>query len=81
MGFAGALAEIGIAQTEVPLALLMFDVGVEAGQVMFVVALSLLIVGLRYIQSYSAEMLFRVAPYAIGTLAAFWTFERTDTFI
>ena len=38
LGFAGALSEIGIPQNEVPLALLMFNVGVETGQVLFVTA-------------------------------------------
>ena len=37
LGFAGALSEIGIPQNEVPLSLLMFNVGVETGQVMFVI--------------------------------------------
>jgi hypothetical protein len=36
LGFAGALSEIGVPQTEVPLALFMFNVGVETGQLMFI---------------------------------------------
>ena len=76
LGFAGALSEIGVPPNEVPLALLMFNVGVETGQVMFVVAVSLLLVGVHSLHSKSALMLERAAPYVIGGLAAFWTIER-----
>jgi len=81
LGFAGALSEIGIPQNEVPLALLMFNVGVETGQVMFVVAVSLLLEGLRRLHSPAATAAMRAAPYAIGGLAAFWTIQRIDSFL
>ena len=76
LGFAGALSEIGVPQNEVPLALLMFNVGVETGQVMFVVAVSLLLAGLRRLHSHTALTVARLSPYAIGGVAAFWTIER-----
>jgi len=81
LGFAGALSEIGIPQNEVPLALLMFNVGVETGQVMFVVAVSLLLEGLRRLHSPAATAAMRAAPYAIGGIAAFWTIQRVDSFL
>ena len=43
LGFAGALSEIGLPPDEIPIALLFFNVGVEIGQLMFVVAVLLLI--------------------------------------
>jgi hypothetical protein len=76
LGFAGALSEIGVPQNEVPLALLMFNVGVETGQVMFVVAVSLLLAGLHKLHSRTALAVGRTAPYAIGGVAAFWTIQR-----
>jgi len=76
LGFAGALSEIGVPQNEVPLALLMFNVGVETGQVMFVVVVSLLLAGLNRLHSHSVLTLERAAPYAIGGVATFWTLER-----
>ena len=81
LGFAGALSEIGIPQNEVPLALLMFNVGVETGQVMFVIAVSLLLAGLNRLHSPAAMAGMRAAPYAIGGLAAFWTIQRVDSFL
>jgi hypothetical protein len=77
LGFAGALAEIGVPHNDVPLALLMFNVGVETGQVMFVVAVASLLAGLHRIHNHSALTLARATPYAIGGIAAFWTIERT----
>ena len=38
LGFAGALSEIGLPKSEIPLALLFFNVGVEVGQLLFVLA-------------------------------------------
>jgi hypothetical protein len=81
LGFAGALSEIGVPQNEVPTALLMFNVGVETGQVGFVVAVSLVLAGLHKLHSQTALALGRAAPYAIGGLAAFWTIQRIDSFL
>jgi hypothetical protein len=76
LGFAGALSEIGVPQNDVPLALLMFNVGVETGQVIFVVAVSLLLAALHKLHGRTAVAMFRAAPYAIGGIAAFWTIQR-----
>jgi hypothetical protein len=81
LGFAGALSEIGVPQGEVPLALLMFNVGVETGQVMFVVVVSLLLAWLHRINSHSALGLVRASPYAIGGMAMFWTIQRIVLFL
>jgi len=35
-GFAGALSQVGLPQNEFPLALLMFNVGVELGQLSYI---------------------------------------------
>jgi hydrogenase/urease accessory protein HupE len=81
-GFAGALAEIGLPQRDLPLALFTFNVGVEIGQLMFVAAvLSLRELLLRcrlptYARLYAQPM----ASYGLGTLAAFWFFERVSSF-
>jgi hypothetical protein len=82
LGFAGALSEIGVPAHEVPLALLMFNVGVELGQIIFVcVVLGVLVVVRRIkLPSISRPTLryaCALAPvYAIGSVAAFWTIER-----
>ncbi len=76
LGFAGALSEIGVPAHEVPLALLMFNVGVETGQIVFVAAVAALLVALRRSPLSLPQGARRLAPYSIGALAAFWTIER-----
>ncbi len=81
LGFAGALSEIGVPPNEVPLALLAFNIGVETGQVMFVVAVSGMLALVRRVHLGSALLVARCVPYAIGGLAAFWTIERVGNFL
>ncbi|MFK7830338.1 MAG: HupE/UreJ family protein [Congregibacter sp.] len=80
LGFAGALEEIGLPETAVPVALLMFNVGVEAGQLLFVAAMVALsaILGRFTRTSYSAAS--QTISYVIGSIAAFWTLERVAAF-
>jgi HupE / UreJ protein len=83
-GFAGALAEVGLPQSSIPIALLFFNVGVEIGQLMFVGAvLTVISVGWRAAQRVRLSQpawLWRLAPYAIGGLASFWLVERVTAF-
>jgi len=83
-GFAGALAEVGLPQSSIPIALLFFNVGVEIGQLLFVGAvLAVISVGWRVGQRVRLSQLaclWRIAPYAIGALASFWLVERVAAF-
>jgi len=81
LGFAGALAEVGLPQQQIPLALLMFNVGVESGQLLFVAAVLLVIVAIRKLPVRWPAGSWRLAPYAIGGIAAFWTVQRVDSFL
>lgn len=79
-GFAGALAETGLPQTAIPVALLMFNIGVEIGQLLFVaVVLTLAAIARRVIRTHPAWAL-PVSAYAVGSIAAFWTIERVASF-
>ena len=76
LGFAGALSQIGIPPDEVPLALLMFNLGVETGQIFFVTVVALVLAGVRRLRLAPPRGTWRLAPYAIGGLASFWTIQR-----
>lgn len=80
LGFAGALQEIGLPQDDVPLALVAFNLGVEAGQMAFV---AVILAGIWLLRRISARPLSpwlgQVPAYAIGSIAAFWTIERLLT--
>jgi hydrogenase/urease accessory protein HupE len=76
LGFAGALAEIGLPHGEIPLALFSFNAGVELGQLAFIAAvLSLKHLARRLVQSMP-NWAPRGVAYAIGCTAAYWVFER-----
>ncbi|HEV2840357.1 MAG TPA: HupE/UreJ family protein [Chthoniobacterales bacterium] len=74
-GFAGALSEVGLPGNDIPLALLFFNLGVEAGQLAFVVVALGVIESLRRIRL--PEWAPILPPYAIGSMAMFWVIERT----
>jgi hydrogenase/urease accessory protein HupE len=81
-GFAGALTAIGLPQHDVPLALFAFNVGVEAGQLLFIAAvLGLLALAKRLpLPRPLTRRALPLASYAIGALAAFWFIERLAGF-
>jgi hydrogenase/urease accessory protein HupE len=82
LGFAGALAEIGLPQASIPLALLFFNLGVEAGQLLFVAALLVAWQAARALGAQrAAGWATPTAAYAIGSLAACWTLERVLGFV
>lgn len=75
-GFAGALAEIGLPQGEVPMALLTFNLGVEAGQLIIVGAAMALLAIIRRAGEATSRRAQSISAYAIGTVAAMWLIER-----
>jgi len=81
LGFAGALSEIGLPQQEIPLALLMFNVGVETGQLMFIAAVLALFAVLKRLPVTLPQGAWRLLPYSIGSIAAYWTIDRVMSFM
>ncbi len=79
-GFAGALSEVGLPQTDIPLALLFFNVGVEVGQLMFVAAVLVVQLFIQKIRVQWPAWVEQMPAYAIGSLAAFWFIQRTVSF-
>ncbi len=78
-GFAGALANIGLPQQEIPLALAFFNVGVELGQIAFVLVV-LVIIKLLATKNNWPVFVKKIPAYAIGSMAAFWLIERVARF-
>ena len=74
-GFAGALQDLGLPQGDIPLALLMFNIGVEVGQLAFIAVVLAAIAAFTRIYAVPRQAVL-VSSYAIGILAAFWTIER-----
>ncbi|MFA5938053.1 MAG: HupE/UreJ family protein [Sinimarinibacterium sp.] len=78
LGFAGALARIGLPQREIPQALLAFNLGIECGQLLLVLVFGLCIRAARTAPTLvAAEPRLRgLLAYGIGSIAAYWSIER-----
>jgi hypothetical protein len=81
LGFAGALTEIGLPEHAIPLALFMFNVGVESGQILFLSAVLAIMAVLRLVPIAWPAGSWRLMPYTIGSAAAFWTIQRVGSFL
>jgi hypothetical protein len=79
-GFAGALAEVGLPQQAIPVALLMFNVGVELGQLIFVGFALIAGALLARLPALRRPWATYALTYAIGTVAMFWVIERVAAF-
>jgi hydrogenase/urease accessory protein HupE len=80
-GFGGGLAEVGLPQHAITLALLFFNIGVELGQLIFVsivvfLGYILLKYKIPFLQTYSKKIII----YTIGSLSSFWLIERLVSF-
>lgn len=73
LGFAGALREVGLPSGEIPMALFSFNVGIELGQLAFVLGLVLLA---PLLQRLPIALPTRASVYVMGSLAAYWVIER-----
>ena len=78
-GFAGALADIGLPQNDIPLALAFFNIGVELGQIAFVVVV-LVFIKILSIKKEWPVIIKQIPSYAIGSIASFWMIERVVAF-
>ena len=75
-GFAGALREIGLPESDVPTALLTFNLGVEAGQLVIIAAVLAALELLRRFAPKALDPATLTATYAIGITSSFWFIER-----
>ena len=80
-GFAGALKETGLPQVDVPLALLTFNLGVEAGQLFFVGSVLVIFKVVSVLVTLPISKARIAAAYVIGTSAAIWFLDRIAGFV
>jgi hypothetical protein len=75
LGFAGALGQMGLATTDIPFALLFFNLGVEIGQLAFV---AVVLIAVRTLRREGTLTAWRqpALGYSLGTLATLWFFLR-----
>jgi hydrogenase/urease accessory protein HupE len=82
-GFASALTEIGLPQGDIPLALFAFNIGVEIGQLIFIAVVFVILSCAKLIKfpDFVERHARPVGTYAIGSMAAYWLFERLAGFV
>ncbi|MEA2092177.1 MAG: HupE/UreJ family protein, partial [Campylobacterota bacterium] len=79
-GFSSVLSSIGLPQDEIPLSLFSFNLGIEIGQILFIVCVSLILqVTKTYIKKYE-NFIKKSIAYFIGALSSFWLIERVISF-
>jgi hypothetical protein len=76
LGFASALSGAGLGAGALALGLLAFNVGIELGQIAFVLLVAAAALPARRLLARSPAWVARVPLYAMGTLAAYWCFDR-----
>jgi len=77
LGFASVLFDAGLPAGEIPLALLGFNLGLEAGQLGVIALAGLIFAALRSVLPIAWRSNRSIPAYIIGSLAAFWAIERT----
>jgi hydrogenase/urease accessory protein HupE len=75
-GFASALTSAGLPSNEIPWALVSFNVGVEIGQVSFVILILLLERAYRILEIHWPRTIALLPGYTVGSIGAFWTIQR-----
>lgn len=80
LGFAGGLSAAGLPAGHIPLALALFSAGVEIGHFSFVAVVLAVIAAVRRWNITPPVWAWRVPPYAIGGVAAFWVIQRLAAF-
>lgn len=87
LGFAGVLREIGLPEAEVGTALLLFNIGIEVGQLIIVgFVISFVYLGRRLmsgrdVQSKTLRLAYIIPAYAIGGISSFWLIQRMDAIV
>ena len=76
LGFASALQDVGLPENNIPLALFLFNVGVEAGQLAFVFVILLMMAGARRLPFQLPQWSYKAPAYLVGTMAMYWFIER-----
>ena len=76
IGFASGLSLTGVPRGEIPLALLCFNLGVEAGQLAFVLIALAAAQAIRTLDLDRPRWVTYLPGYTVGSLGAYWTIQR-----
>ena len=80
-GFATGLIAMGLPHKEIPMALLLFNAGVETGQLAFVLLVFALQRAFRLMQINWPRPLAVLPAYTVGVLGAFWSLQQLSLYL
>ena len=80
-GFASGLSALGLPRDDIPFALLLFNLGVEFGQICFVFLVLCLLRSFRQLAIRWPRWVEALPCYTVGSLGAFWTLQRAAIWI
>jgi hydrogenase/urease accessory protein HupE len=81
LGFAAVLHDAGLPRAAIPLALFAFNVGIELGQIAFVLVLLVLGTAAGRLAGPLPAWTRRAPAYGMGTMAAYWCFQRAAAWL
>jgi hypothetical protein len=81
LGFASALRDVGLPENNIPFALFLFNVGVELGQISFILLIFLIVALLKRVKIKLPAKVYYIPAYTIGILAMYWFVERVLIFL
>lgn len=79
-GFAGALADIGLPKGQELLALFLFNIGVEVGQVIVILIAFCALWAIAKISKPTRRFTETLVTYSIGAIGMFWVIERLSAY-
>jgi len=77
LGFAGALNDVGLPEGDIPLALLLFNVGIELGQIAFVLAVAACVYFIKKLTRTQPQTMFTTTAYGIGSMGVYWFIQNS----
>jgi len=78
-GFSSSLQDIGLPHNEIPLSLFSFNVGIELGQIFFIIVASFMVYLLQLV-NIEPKRYYKFIAYFAGIFASFWFIQRVATF-
>jgi len=80
LGFSGALNQVGLPESDIPLSLLLFNIGIEIGQIVFVLVVIFCTFLFRKLTKFRFKNALKFTSYGIGSMGFYW-FIKYSQFI
>ena len=80
LGFASVLSQIGLPQHDIVTSLVAFNIGIEMGQLLFVMTAGVILLTVDSVFSNKKVQIIKFLSFALGGISTFWLIERVMVF-